>query len=854
MFRKSVGGSWLETVDLPEGALSISIRDGGVPMAAVGYRGRIELRYYDAGEDAWFLIETIVLAAGDDPVRLVLQDGILAAVVNGGSLDDGTTARIYQDDVADWNQTKVIEMEPPPEPGGLDNGSLVQSVDLSGTRLAIGSGALGEVWIHEQSAGGPSNWGRVAVVAEPAGHQAFGISVALEVDQLAVASVETTNGKPEVTAFSRNTGGTNAWGTTGTVLESSTTIDVDAFQLEMSEGRMVALGLPNLTRIFTTNVGAQAWFFSTGAGPGGWIQDAKKDLGRILTFAGSGQPLALDGTECFLGLADEEYLDSHGASWVTCVHRRGTGAWNLAQLIEGPGSPQEMGTVLAMGGPFLVAGMPGDDGEGTDSGAVMVWLAVSLPTNGDRWFPVARLQSPSPGAGQRFGASVAVYGINDGMDGCWVAVGAPGTNSNRGAAYLYRLPAFVSATPPVPLLRTPAAGLTAGARFGESVALGLPSPETNPSILAVGAPGTGEIGTVYLFKQDLGGANAWGEWRTIPRPAIPGGKNFGDNVAIGGTSVLAVSQPRLAATPGCVHLFSRNQGGVDAWGLLETKSPPAGSPDRFAESLAASRYGVVVGAPGGSAGKSYYYIGSTFALTTTFTDPAASPEFGAAVSISDYGGLMVGDPAAGAGAGRIHAWALTDFDPLTWSEHFKKDGGFASGFGTSVGSGLIYYAGGAPFADGVGNSYGEVNAFRAGSYEMWAASQGTGFNAWYPEEDADGDGQENLVEFALGSNPRSGATGLFQMHRGTYASGSVTWPAMIFVRPTLPYPAGGLHFRMEGSTDLGLWKRVSYELIPFGDSDERYFRSETARAFFRLAPKYPDFVPEDEGLILVPVE
>lgn len=858
VYEKNGSGIWIRDSDFPAGALSISIRDGAPPVAATGYTGRIEVRSYDSGEDAWFIDETIPLAAGEQASRLVLQDGILAAVVGGGTIDDEQEVRIFQNAAGHWSLVKAIEVVPPPGSEIIIAGSAVSSIDLHGTRLAIGSMGLGEVWIHEQNSGGANNWGRVVIVPRPSGQKRFGSAVALENDRLAVVGVDTASNRPDVIAFGRNTGGPDAWGKIGTILSNAGASETSPVTMDMADSRLAVLSSPGFGDILAGLGGGHAWYFATGASPSGWVEEAQTDFGQITLPIEPRPIVALDGSECLVGLGDEEYLDSNGASWAVCVQRRGTGDWNRAQLIEGPGLPERLGKVIAMRGDYLVAGMPGDDGTGIDSGAVMVWRVLSLPTNGDRWFPLARIESPTPVAGDRFGASVAIGAGGEDRNEYWIAVGAPGVNSGRGAVYLFNLSSSSSlGGAPTMIVRTPAAGLSADDQFGASVALSGTTDIPGPLILAAGAPGKNgadtDSGVVYLFKQDTGGADAWGEWKTISRPLIPGGKFFGDRVALAGDGGLAVGQRPVGGVPGKVYLFSRYEGGTDNWGMTDRIEAPVAAPPRFAETLSASRNGLLVGAPGGSSGRAYYY-GNSITPSATFGDASSGPEFGAAVSISDDASLIIGDPGVNAGAGRISAWELTSLFPtITWTPLFQQDGAFDSAFGSAVASSKIYHAGGAPSSDAAGTDYGAIEVYRAGSYEKWAAAQGTGFTDWHPDMDADHDGQSNLIEFALGSNPRVGTLGIFTMNRTTYPSGPEPYPAMRFVRPSLPYSKSALLYRMERSENLTSWLNARYDVL-LDDPLARYYSATAARGFFRLNPKYPDFTPELEGGLVVPGE
>ena len=74
---------------------------------------------------------------------------------------------------------------------------------------------------------------------------------------------------------------------------------------------------------------------------------------------------------------------------------------------------------------------------------------------------------------------------------------------------------------------------------------------------------------------------------------------------------------------------------------------------------------------------------------------------------------------------------------------------------------------------------------------------------------------------------------------------------MRFTRPTLPYVTRGLHNRMEGCADMAAWRQLRYEIEPLGNPGERFYGAPPPRFFYRLAPKYPDFNPEDEAPIII---
>src|SRR5690606_38991250 len=136
-----------------------------------------------------------------------------------------------------------------------------------------------------------------------------------------------------------------------------------------------------------------------------------------------------------------------------------------------------------------------------------------------------------------------------------------------------------------------------------------------------------------------------------------------------------------------------------------------------------------------------------------------------------------------------------------------------------------------PWSDIGGNDAGAVFIDRSGPYEVWAASQGAAFSDWHPEADADGDGLENLGEFALGGDPMSAASRpTFAMTRTTFTNGPTSWPALRWDPPSLPYNAGMLRYQFQNSVNLATWLDTSPDGgFGLGDPPGRYFRIELPR-------------------------
>lgn len=329
---------------------------------------------------------------------------------------------------------------------------------------------------------------------------------------------------------------------------------------------------------------------SSGTGVGGARDEAATDRGSVSTMRfsgggwgwtlayeyvkapdtragdGFGTSVALDGTASLLAVgAPRAGAAGGGAAYVYTA--RGYG-WDVGPILSPPTSAgDDLGAAIAISadGSTLVVGAPGDDASQAgvrspmdalddalaDSGAAYVFRR-----SGAAWSLATILKATVPGAGDRFGSSVAIS-----ADGTVVAVGAPGEDSlatgidgtpnegdaDNGAVYLFRgagvvwmAEAFVK----------PRHGSGPWA-FGSAVAL-----DASGDLLAVGAPGesTGAAGidptpdteaansgAVFLYER---AGSAWSPWLFVKAPNPSGADYFGTSVALAGdASALFVGAP-----------------------------------------------------------------------------------------------------------------------------------------------------------------------------------------------------------------------------------------------------------------------------------------------------------------------
>jgi YVTN family beta-propeller protein len=318
--------------------------------------------------------------------------------------------------------------------------------------------------------------------------------------------------------------------------------------------------------------------------------------------------------------------------------------------------------------------------------------------------PVRTFVSPSPGAGDNFGDSIALTSTE-------IVIGEPGAivsgHAGAGYAYVFSLSGALLRT-----LSSPSP--TTGGQFGASVAL-------TSAFFIVGAQhekagGYTDSGNVYAFNS--AGTLAW--TFSTPNPiAVPSGECgcFGSSVSAQGYVLAVSSQYETvsgAAQAGRAYVFNLKTGVLS----LTLVSPNSQAYGYFGNSISLSAGELAVGAPGeapggvGSAGRAYVFSASTGALVNTYASPNAQVGgyFGFSVGLSG-GTLIVGAPQERAqgvsGAGAAYQFSTSSTAVLATLTSFLPDGGGSFGRSVSVSRAIII---GAPDEEthpvlGAGNAY-----------------------------------------------------------------------------------------------------------------------------------------------------
>ncbi len=283
-----------------------------------------------------------------------------------------------------------------------------------------------------------------------------------------------------------------------------------------------------------------------------------------------------------------------GSAYVFERNQGGPARWGEVKKLfaSDRGSQEQFSESVAISGDTIVVGADFDDDFGDESGSAYVFDRDSGGSN--NWGQVKKLL-PSDGApGHRFGIDVAI-------DGDIIVVGAFGGD----AAYVFhRNQGGLNNWGEVKRLR--ASIPTDWGSFGTSVSV-------FGDLSVVGSECLGCAGSVYIFERNQGGANNWGEVKTLEAsdPTLSFGVSvaaWGDTIAVG-----AHLDNDNGEHSGAAYIYERNQGGLDNWGELKKLIASDGAAgDLFGLDVALSGDTLIVGAwrdddSGENSGSAYIY-------------------------------------------------------------------------------------------------------------------------------------------------------------------------------------------------------------------------------------------------------
>ncbi len=402
--------------------------------------------------------------------------------------------------------------------------------------------------------------------------------------------------------------------------------------------------------------------------------------------------VAVDGNTMLVGAnANDDAGLSSGAAYVFERNYGGAENWGEVKKLTASDAAavDEFGRLLAISGDTVLVASYRDDDNGSESGSAYVFKRnFGGP---DNWGEFQKLGASDGAAGDYFGASVGVSGEN--LVIC--ASKNDDGDQDTGSAYFsttlggesglwYELNTITHQTP------------GAWEYYGTAAA-------ATVDRLVIGAIGAGVGGEAYLFDRNQGGADTWGETRTLVSSDAVSADSFGCSISMSGDTVaIGAWGAGGMSRVGHAYIFDRNHGGADNWGevkIIEAATPDVD--DFFGWTVSLSGDVLVVGSQndddnGPDAGAAYIFErnhggadnwGQVAKLTAA--DGAAEDYFGLGVSIS--GDTVAvgapGDDDNGSFSGSVYLFHRNQGGADNWGELTKvtaADGASNDNFGLTV--------------------------------------------------------------------------------------------------------------------------------------------------------------------------
>lgn len=462
-------------------------------------------RQNTGGADNWGEERKIIAADGEAQdyfgidVAISGETSIVGANYDdvGGGINQGS-ARIFVSGGGTWNQQALLG--PAPETNCGTNDAYGTAVAISGDTAVIGAPSdevgistnQGSAYILERNAGGPDNWGVVKLLTASDGeaNDFYGTSVAISDDKVIVGAANDTIGPNAIQGsayiYERNNGGENNW---------------------------------NEIKKLVVADGSQEDRFGTSVS----ISNNRVIVGAIYEDNGS--------------------TDQQGAAYIFEQSAGGANNWGqIKKLVAPDGAAQDwFGNAVAISGDTVIVGAYFDDLSTLNEGSAYIFERNS---GGNNAWGLAKKLTASDGANfDLFAYSVAISGNT-------VVVGAHvddiGTNINQGSAYIFERNTGGADNwgESRKLLANDGA---AEDFFGHSVSV-------SGDAVIVGAPyddiaANVDQGSAYIFAQNTGGADNWGQVRKLVATDGAASDFFGYAVAVSGDNFLVGGYQANVPTP-----------------------------------------------------------------------------------------------------------------------------------------------------------------------------------------------------------------------------------------------------------------------------------------------------------------
>lgn len=347
------------------------------------------------------------------------------------------------------------------------------------------------------------------------------------------------------------------------------------------------------------------------------------------------------------------------------------------------------GTSVAIDGAYAVVGAPG---VSSSAGAAYVFKRERDGT----FTQIDTLTAGDAAADDLFGSSVAIQKDT-------IIVGAPGDDSDEGAAYAFKRQRDGTY---LQVDKLTAEDNAAGDLFGTSVAF-----DKNTAV--IGAPGdNAAAGSVYVFRRLRDGA--WDQVTRLGATTPAADADFGASVDVEKTTIL-VGAPGATSDAGAAYVFEPNDEG--AWTQVDTfTSEDSDASDLFGASVSLDKTTALLGAPGddSATGAAYIFTRDPDGLweqadKLIAEDDAVSDDVGTSVALEGTTAI-VGAPGDDSDRGAVFIFRRERDGTWPQARKLTAGAGVASdAFGTAVGCSKGTAVTGAP---GAGTDTGGTYIFR----------------------------------------------------------------------------------------------------------------------------------------------
>jgi FG-GAP repeat len=302
----------------------------------------------------------------------------------------------------------------------------------------------------------------------------FGASVSISGDgvlaNIAVGAPDRSSGAGAVYLFS---GAGLIWAQNPNSLTSSLTSAGHLGTSVSIQGFRIAAGAPNSTAGRGANAGVAIVFDSNDLGVTYTRSTFRPNGGQARVGGLFGTSVSLSGNTVLVGAPGYHTGTKLNSGNVFVFVNNGGAYTQQASIRPANVADNFSGTAVSLFNDTAAFGAPGAN---NGKGAVYVYNRT-----GTAWALTATVANPGNTAGEGFGSSVAQLGP-------FLVAGAPGANSNNGAAY-----EFGGTNYPVINQLVPNPAQAAGANFGFSTSV-------NSGRTLVGAPADDAAGSAYVFK------------------------------------------------------------------------------------------------------------------------------------------------------------------------------------------------------------------------------------------------------------------------------------------------------------------------------------------------------------------